>query len=62
VGNIYIYIYIYVLPKLTDYIFAIGSFDLWMSKSVHDIFALVINFLGFDQQLKQVIIGLFEAT
>jgi hypothetical protein len=50
------------LPKLTDYIFAIGSFDLWMSKSVHDIFALVINFLGFDQQLKQVIIGLFEAT
>jgi hypothetical protein len=31
-----------------------------MSKSVHDIFALVINFLGFDQQPKQVTIGLFE--
>jgi hypothetical protein len=33
-----------------------------MFKGVHDIFALVINFLGFDWQPKQVTIGLFEAT
>jgi hypothetical protein len=33
-----------------------------MSKGAHDIFALVINFLGFDRWPKHVIIGLFEAT
>jgi hypothetical protein len=37
-----------VLPKLIDCIFATTSFDLWMSKGDHDIFALVIKFLGFD--------------
>ncbi len=35
-------------PKLANCIFAITSFDLWMSKGVHDIFAFVINFFGFD--------------
>jgi hypothetical protein len=55
---------IYVLPKLTDYIFATTSFDLWMSKGVHHIFALVINFLGSNWQPKwvYVTIGLFKAT
>jgi hypothetical protein len=52
---------IYVLPKLTNCIFATTSFGLWMSKGAHDIFVLVINFLGFDWQPKQVTIGLFEA-
>jgi len=33
-----------------------------MFKGVHDIFALVIIFLRFDWQPKQVTIGLFEAT
>jgi hypothetical protein len=33
-----------------------------MFKGVHDIFALVIIFLGFDWQPKIIIIGLFEAT
>jgi hypothetical protein len=33
-----------------------------MFKGAHDIFAIVINFLGFDWQSKQVTIGLFEAT
>jgi hypothetical protein len=28
--------------------YATTSFDLWMSKVGHDIFALVINFLGDD--------------
>ncbi len=39
-----------------------SNFDLWMSKGAHDIFAFVINDLGFDKQPKQVIIGLFEST
>jgi hypothetical protein len=39
---------VYVLPKLIDCIFALASFDLWMSKGAHDIFILVINFLGSD--------------
>ncbi len=52
---------IYVLQKLTNCIFATTSFDLWMSKGAHDIFVLIINFLGCDWQPKQVIIGLFEA-
>jgi hypothetical protein len=37
------------------------SFDLWMSKGAHDIFGLVINFLGSDWQPKHVTIGLFQA-
>jgi hypothetical protein len=52
---------IYVLPKLTNYIFAMASFDLWMSKGAHDIFALVIIFWGFDWQPKHVTIGSIEA-
>jgi hypothetical protein len=50
-----------VLSRLIDCIFATTSFDLWMSKGVHDIFALVINFLGSDWQPKQITIGFFEA-
>jgi hypothetical protein len=37
---------VYVLPKLRNCIFAIASFDLWMSKAAHDIFTFFINFLG----------------
>ncbi len=51
-----------VLPKLIDCIFATLSFDLWMSKGAHDIFALVIKKLGCDWQPKQVTIGLFNTT
>ncbi len=35
---------VYVLPKLANCIFATTSFDLWISKGVHDIFVFVINF------------------
>jgi hypothetical protein len=35
------------LPKLGNYISIAINFDLWMSKGAHDIFAFVINFLGF---------------
>jgi hypothetical protein len=47
---------VYVLPKLGDCIF-VTSFDLWMSKGAHDIFALVINFLGFDRGLNMWLLG-----
>ncbi len=40
--------------------YVITNFDLWMSKGAHDVFALVINILGFDWKLKQVIFGLFK--
>jgi hypothetical protein len=40
----------------------IACFDLWMSKGVDDIFALVINFFDENWQSKKVTIGRFEAT
>jgi hypothetical protein len=33
-----------------------------MSKGAHDVFVLVIIFLGFDYKPKHVTFGLFEAT
>jgi hypothetical protein len=39
----------YVIPKLKECYFATPSFDLWMSNGAHDVFALVMNFLGIDQ-------------
>jgi hypothetical protein len=39
----------YVIPKLKECYFATPSLDLWMSNGAHDVFALVINFLGTDQ-------------
>jgi len=36
----------YVLPTLKQCYFATTTFDLWMSKGAHDVFALVINFLN----------------
>ncbi len=52
----------YVLPLLYDNCCATTSFDLWMSKGAHDVFALVISFLGFDWNPKQITLGLFETT
>jgi hypothetical protein len=52
----------YVLPLLNNYIIIITSFDLWVSKGAHDIFALVVNLLGVDSHPKHVLIGLFEAN
>jgi hypothetical protein len=37
-------------------------FDLWMSKGAHDVFVLMINFLGSDWKPKHVTLGLFEVT
>jgi len=36
----------YVLPLLNDYNCVTANFDLWMSKGAHDVFVLVISFLG----------------
>jgi hypothetical protein len=36
----------YVFPKGANCIFAIANFDLWMFKGAHNIFTLVVNFLG----------------
>jgi hypothetical protein len=36
------------LALLNDCNSATASFDLWMSKNAHDVFILVIIFLGFD--------------
>ncbi len=38
------------------------SFDILMSKGMHDIFALVIKFLGVDWQPKHVTFGFFEVA
>jgi hypothetical protein len=34
----------YVSPILADYVFVTTNFDLWMSKGMHDAFALVVIF------------------
>jgi hypothetical protein len=52
----------YVLPKLKQCYFVTTSFDLWMSKGAHDVFALVINFLNEEWQPQHIIIRLFEAN
>ncbi len=36
----------HVLPKLKQCYSTIASFDLWMSKGAHDVFALVISILN----------------
>ncbi len=52
----------YVFPLLNDCSCVIVNFDLWMSKGAHDVFVLVINFLGSDWKPKHVIHGLFEVA
>jgi hypothetical protein len=53
---------LYVLPTLVEGHFIIANFDMWMSKVGHDIFALIIKFLGDDWQPKHITLGLFEPT
>jgi hypothetical protein len=52
----------YMLPKLKQCYYATISFDLWMSKGAHDVFALMINFLNEGWQPQHITIGLFEAN
>ncbi len=52
----------YVLTKFKQFYFAIVSFDLWMSKGAHVVFALVIKFLNEKWLSQHIIIGLFKAN
>jgi len=45
---------------LTDYISTMYTFDLWMSKCVHDLLIVVVNFLSSKWEAKHVTIKLFE--
>ncbi len=49
---------LYVLPTLIECHSTTSSFDLWMSKVGHDVFALVINFSSVDWQPKHITLGL----
>jgi hypothetical protein len=52
----------YILPLLNDCSCATTNFDLWMSKDAHDVFVLVIKFLGSNWKPKHVIIVLFKVV
>jgi len=47
----------FVLLVLLYCVFVITSFNLWMSKGAHEVFALVVKFLGEDWMLKRIIMG-----
>jgi hypothetical protein len=49
-----------VLLILAKCVFVTRSFDLWMSKGAHDVFALVLNFLEKDWMPKHITISLFQ--
>jgi len=53
---------LYVFLTLVKCNFAIPSFNLQMSKWAYDLLTLVITFLESNCQLRNVTIGLFEAT
>lgn len=47
--------------SLTNYVFVITSFNLWMSTKAHDICTFVVNLFGENWVPKHITIGLFEA-
>jgi hypothetical protein len=51
-----------LLPNLVNCNFTIASFDLWMSKGMHDVFALVVKLLGKDYMPKYITTSLFEVS
>jgi hypothetical protein len=51
---------LYVQPTLLSCLFAPCTFNLWMSKWVHDIFAVIVNFISSVWVVKHVTIGLFD--
>jgi hypothetical protein len=50
----------YVHSTFANYILGTYTFTLWMSKCVHDVFTIVVNFLSNKWKAKHVTIGLFE--
>jgi hypothetical protein len=51
----------FVMPNLESCITGTTYFDLWMAKSGHDTFALVINFINSHWVPCHVTMGFFEA-
>jgi hypothetical protein len=51
----------YVILALKSYVTTTSSFNLWMSRSRHNTFALVINFINSYWVPCHVKVGLFEA-
>ncbi len=47
----------FVLLVLVYCVFVNASFNLWMSKGAHEVFALVVKFLGEDWVLKCIIMA-----
>jgi hypothetical protein len=52
---------VYVILVLDSCVTTIASFDLWISKSKHDMFVLVFKFVNSLWVFCHVIVGLFEA-
>ncbi len=52
----------FVQFALVECLTATCTFDLWMSKGAHDVFAMVVNFLSISLEPKHVTVGLFEAS
>ncbi len=52
----------YVLLLLNDCSCVTTNFELWMSKGAHDVFILVIYFLGSNWKPKHVTLGFFETV
>ncbi len=50
----------YVQPTLANCLSTTCTFDLWMSKGMHDIFAVVVSFISSNWEAKHATIGLFE--
>jgi len=50
----------YVHPTFVNCILTTCTFDLWMSKGAHDVFAIVVNFLSNKWEAKHITIRLFE--
>jgi hypothetical protein len=52
----------YVVLALPDCLSTTCTFDQWMFNWTHDVFAIVVNFISSDLEVKHVTIGLFEVT
>ncbi len=51
---------VYVQFALAKFLSTTCTFNLWMLKGAHDVFAMVVNFLSTNCEPKDVIIGLFK--
>jgi hypothetical protein len=49
------------LLLLVDHVSAITSFDLWMFKGAHNVFALIVKSLVANWVSRHITIGSFEA-